>query len=487
MLAWDKTKKEFSSFSMVGPYYSLAELPGTNDQSSTVPRLLNRFGILEMHGGATTESCRVIDDGKARGHNADSANTAAHRPADLDLVIAICRAIAEACPGESLAGFPSDFKSAYRQVTSDPLQALDFVIASWDTDRNSQVFFMAATQLFGSGNAPLNFTRYADFCCRALAALFSIPAVHCVDDVIVVEIKKLVQAAFHCWRAFAVLCGWDVPDEKSPPPSQRFRALGAILDFVNFPMGPMLICPSEDRVEGLAEALLKIQLDGRLSPSLAGELYGKLMFMSSQYFGRLGRALLRAFSRRQHEFDRTTLNPQLLAAIAFWIANIRDLRPREVPVNLADAPLFLSYSDGEGETAGVGIALWFPDGSSIGGFIKLPEQVREVWSRAAMCGDHFDIFEIEAIGPALVLHNWGHHIPQGSLWLHFIDNEAALATLVKGSSSVMSGEVITAYTHSLCADRGLWAWFDRVCSADNPVDKLSRGKPDGPWTLVEIE
>ena len=104
-----------------------------------------------------------------------------------------------------------------------------------------------------------------------------------------------------------------------------------------------------------------------------------------------------------------------------------------------------------------------------------------------MCGDHFDIFEIEAIGPALVLHNWGHHIPQGSLWLHFIDNEAALATLVKGSSSVMSGEVITAYTHSLCADRGLWAWFDRVCSADNPVDKLSRGKPDGPWTLVEIE
>ena len=70
-----------------------------------------------MHGGATEESCRVIDDGKARGHNADSANTAAHRPADLDLVIAICRLIAEAFPGEKLAGFPSDFKSAYRQVT----------------------------------------------------------------------------------------------------------------------------------------------------------------------------------------------------------------------------------------------------------------------------------------------------------------------------------------------------------------------------------
>ena len=73
------------------------------------------------------------------------------------------------------------------------------------------------------------------------------------------------------------------------------------------------------------------------------------------------------------------------------------------------------------------------------------------------------------------------------MWLHFIDNEAALATLVKGSSSVQSGEVITAFTHSLVAARGLWAWFDRVASADNPVDKLSRGELKGPWELRDIE
>ena len=86
-----------------------------------------------------------------------------------------------------IGGFPSDFKSAYRQVTSDPNQALDFVIASWDADRQCEVFFMAVTQLFGSGKAPLNFTRYAELCCQALAALFAIPAIHCVDDDIVLE------------------------------------------------------------------------------------------------------------------------------------------------------------------------------------------------------------------------------------------------------------------------------------------------------------
>ena len=62
----------------------------------------------------------------------------------------------------------------------------------------------------------------------------------------------------------------------------------------------------------------------------------------------------------------------------------------------------------------------------------------------------------------------------------------ALAALAKGSSSVMSGEVIVGCTHELAAKYGVLSWFDRVDSASNPVDKLSRGKLDGPWKLVKI-
>ena len=181
------------------------------------------------------------------------------------------------------------------------------------------------------------------------------------------------------------------------------------------------------------------------------------------------------------------MNPQLLAAIAFWRKNMALLRPREIPTSMHNAPLFISYSDGEGEGAGVGVALWCPDGKVVGGYLKIPDVVRQVWSRSAQCGDHYDIFEIEAIGPCLILHNFGHLMTDGCLWVHFIDNDAALATLVKGSSSVLSGEVITSHTHSLIAQSGIWAWFDRVSSKDNPVDQLSRGKLQGPWDLVPIE
>ena len=100
--------------------------------------------------------------------------------------------------------------------------------------------------------------------------------------------------------------------------------------------------------------------------------------------------------------------------------------------------------------------------------------------------DERDIYEIEAVGPLLVLSNWGH-LMVDMLWIHFVDNEAALATLIKGSSSVLSGEVISCYTHGMVAKRSLWPWFDRCDTHSNPVDGLSRKRREGDWDLVPIQ
>ena len=148
--------------------------------------------------------------------------------------------------------------------------------------------------------------------------------------------------------------------------------------------------------------------------------------------------------------------------------------------------MFVSYSDGEEEGAGVGIGMWCPCGRVVGGYLKLPDEVRQTWTRINTAGDHYDIFEIEAVGPALILHNWMHLFSPGALWVHYIDNDSALATLVKGSSSVFSGECITSFTHSNISEIGLWPWFDRVATDDNPVDKLSKGCMDGPWELLPV-
>ena len=148
-------------------------------------------------------------------------------------------------------------------------------------------------------------------------------------------------------------------------------------------------------------------------------------------------------------------------------------------------PLVVSYSDGEGESAGVGCGLWLPNGTILGGYLRVPELVRKMWAKRESLEGVRDIFQIEAVGPLLILWDWGHMF-RNHLWIHFIDNEGALASLAKGSSSVLSGEIIVGFTHELAADLGILGWYDRVDSASNPVDELSRGEMKGPWKLVRI-
>ena len=64
------------------------------------------------------------------------------------------------------------------------------------------------------------------------------------------------------------------------------------------------------------------------------------------------------------------------------------------------------------------------------------------------------------------------------LWLHSIDNTPAQHTLVKGSSKVDGLNRIANYTWTTCVQRNLLLCVERVATADNPADGLSRGTTD---------
>ena len=112
----------------------------------------------------------------------------------------------------------------------------------------------------------------------------------------------------------------------------------------------------------------------------------------------------------------------------------------------------VSYSDGEGADGCVGVAIWV-EGAALAeaGYIAVPEQVRKRWAAQRGQDSRHDIFEIEAVGPLILLSNFAELL-RGSLWLHFIDNDAALSSLVNGFSSVMQGEEIVGATWSRIQD-----------------------------------
>ena len=127
------------------------------------------------------------------------------------------------------------------------------------------------------------------------------------------------------------------------------------------------------------------------------------------------------------------------------------------------------------------------------GFLEVPREVRELWasqkahaaSHASAEVDFKDIIEIEAVGPLVMLYSWPW-LFRNALWIHFIDNNSALGSLVKGSASVLQQEVIVGHTWSLIAELRTLAWFDRVDTDSNPVDGLSRKDFSGIWNWQPI-
>ncbi len=144
----------------------------------------------------------------------------------------------------------------------------------------------------------------------------------------------------------------------------------------------------------------------------------------------------------------------------------------------------MSYSDGEGGQAGVGGSIF----SSLAprpraAVATVPDVIRRLWARRAGTGVHHDRFLVEAIGP-LLFHCTYLDILRRSARFHYIDATAAQHALVRGSSSMSSGDHVVGASWEAAADLDCWPFFDRVHTKSNPIDGVSRGDFSGPWERV---
>ena len=206
---------------------------------------------------------------------------------------------------------------------------------------------------------------------------------HCVDDVLAVDRKTTIFSGWLVWRVLAACCGWVVPNEKSSLPSQVHRILGATSDF-NCTRQSRAINKHDQRRFGIRE----------LESCNGRQIEVRLGFSCTQMCGRFGRTKLRPFSRRQHEHRQFWLNHQLTSALKWWLEILSCFPPRLVPTNFLSARRrIVSYSDGEGSEAGVGVALWEYETQVVrAGVIRVPEEVRILWDHQKNLDGFNDIF-----------------------------------------------------------------------------------------------
>ena len=244
-----RRKRELSSETILGPFFDLQDVP------FPCARLLRRFGTWEQHGGAQNRTVRLIDDAPEGGQNGATGSQFTHRPTDLNSLATQCRMVQERFPQSALSQFPSDFEKAYEQVPAAPSLAGLAVMVQWHPRKRCPSFLVGRTQFFGGKSCPVNFARVPDWCCHALASIAGLATSHCVDDVLAVERKTTIFSGWLVWRVLAACCGWVVPDEESPFPSQVHRILGATSDLSQTPCGPPTLSIAQDRVAQLTSMI----------------------------------------------------------------------------------------------------------------------------------------------------------------------------------------------------------------------------------------
>ena len=179
---------------------------------------------------------------------------------------------------------------------------------------------------------------------------------------------------------------------------------------------------------------------------------------------------------------------QLKCCLLWWLRFLKTYDCRPIPSSLKHIPVVISYSDGEGKHAGVGAAVWAPWlRRPLAVYTKVSDHLRAIWAVSSNTSEYNDIFPIEAIGPLLLLTAFPN-VMKNVLWIHWIDNTAAEASLISGTSSLAIADHVVGLTWELCGQRKVWPYFDRVESKSNPVDQLSRGVMEGPWeTVVNVD
>ena len=116
-------------------------------------------------------------------------------------------------------------------------------------------------------------------------------------------------------------------------------------------------------------------------------------------WSKYGAAKLRLFIRDQRE-SRMELNVQLRSALKWWLRVLPvGATTQEIPKHFLQRPVLVTYSDGEGSYAGVGVVVW---GTTLTAFLQVSREGR------MMCSSQSELFgaNFRAVDPLVILASW---------------------------------------------------------------------------------
>ena len=149
-----------------------------------------------------------------------------------------------------------------------------------------------------------------------------------VDDYGSIEPSGSAASGFDTFESINSILGFHMQISKKQPPASSHRIQGVIIECDN---DKITVAPCPARIKRISEQLQQHLRTKLMTPEQARKLAGKCSFTTTQLFGRVGRAALRALYDKAFS-NNDTINSHTQSAITALLNIIQHCKPRQLPL-----------------------------------------------------------------------------------------------------------------------------------------------------------
>ena len=344
--------------------------------------------------------------------------------------------------------------------------------------------------VFGSTGSVWSFNRAADAMNWAAQQLLLVASLHYVDDFGGVDPQSCSDSGCDSFEQFFRILGLRMKPSKVQRPASTQHILGVTFEITE---QGIWVKPHADRVIRIKNAIHQCLVDGRLLPGEASKLGGRMTFLNTTLFGKMGTAALRPVHVRAHALggkpreDEFMLTHSLRTALQTLLHVLDHAPPRFIPFGAATSRVAILYADaffrkGDQLFSSANEAWCFrkaPDFCNGWGFVARIENqtfyaMGEVPQHVVAAFGHRRafIYFLELYAQMVMVGTLADVLPQ--YWVSFIDNRAGCCALEKGwGSDEQVNSLLTMFWHT-AATKQWFPHFEWVPSRCNISDPLSR-------------
>ena len=244
-----------------------------------------------------------------------------------------------------------DLKSAYKEFPIFPEHRRYSVLVLKRPSDQVAMGFVSKTLPFGSVASVLHFNRVSRLLHR-IGLELDVAWTNYYDDYPVVKFKILAEHTAAAIRALTSMLGFECSLDKELPFDVKTEMLGVVLDLSQSNSSVVKVANKPSRMQELSKALRDIIDVGKVETRRLPSLFGRALFVESQFMGSAGRlALVELRNLERSKATSVVVSETQIEAFNVLLERYESAAPRTLKVGVTQLPCVV-YTDGACEPDG---------------------------------------------------------------------------------------------------------------------------------------